>query len=69
MNHINSTTENDIINFAMIRLNNFKRINFGWLTEVINDKFSVAGINALLWNQLIKIKKAELKKGYLIILN
>ena len=69
MNHIVKTTEKEAVNFAMARLNHFKRIHFGSLTEVINSRFSVTGINALLWDQLIKTKKAELKKGYLIILN
>jgi len=67
MNHTIKTTENEVINFAMVRLYNFKRIHFGSLTEVISNRFPVTRINALLWHQLIKTKKAELKKGYLII--
>ncbi len=68
MNHTVKTIENEAVNFAMTRLYNFKRIHFGLLTEVIHSRFSITGINVLLWNQLIKTKKAELKKGYLIVL-
>ena len=63
------TTENEILNFAMTKLNHFKRIHFGSLAEVINNRFSVTGIKTLLWEQLIKTKRAELKRGYLIMPN
>lgn len=69
MKHKIKSSEHEIINFVMARLQNFKRIHFESLTEVINSRFSMTDINSLLHKCLIKTNKAELKRGYLIIAN
>jgi hypothetical protein len=59
--------ELEVINFVTTRLQNFRRIHYGYLVEVLKNKFQTADIDFLLRDNLIKTNKAILKKGYLLI--
>ena len=59
--------EMEVINFVAARLENFRRIHYGYLMEVINNKFPTYDVKSLLQENLIKTKRAKLKRGYLLI--
>ncbi|MEO8762008.1 MAG: hypothetical protein ABI448_14015 [Bacteroidia bacterium] len=58
--------ELEVINFVITRLQEFRRIHYGCLVEVLKNKFPEDDINFLLRDNLIKTNKALLKKGYLV---
>ena len=61
------TLETEIVSFVFERLQNFKKIHYKYLTEVIQRKFEADNLNELLKENLIKTNKAIIKKGYLLI--
>ena len=67
MNTSFETLENEIVSFVFERLQNFKKIHYKYLTEVIERKFQKNNLNELLKESLIKTHKAKIKRGYLLI--
>ncbi len=67
MTHTNRNTEKEVISFVIVRLKNFRRINYEFLIEVLQTRFQLHNPDNLVRNTIIKTNRAELKGGYLLM--
>lgn len=61
--------DKEVLDFVVLRLLNYRRINYDYLLEVIGGKFSCDDADILLDNALIKTKIAEVKREHLLVID
>lgn len=61
--------DKEVLDFVVLRLLNYRRINYDYLLEVIGGKFSFSNANSLLDEALIKTKIAEIKREHLSVID
>ncbi len=61
--------DKEVLDFVVLRLLNYRRINYDYLLEVIGGKFSVSNAGSLLEQALIHTKIAEIKSEHLLVLD
>ncbi|MES2516442.1 MAG: hypothetical protein V4580_19980 [Bacteroidota bacterium] len=59
--------EYNIAHFIMDKLKKFKRINFEYLLEEMNNLFCIEAINGVILDTLLTKKGVVLHSGYLVI--
>ena len=64
-----SNTDLKVLNYVTLRLLNFKRIQYDFLLEVIEDKFKVTDATPLLEKALLSPKIARLRSDQLSVSN
>jgi hypothetical protein len=69
MASVYSNSDKEVLDFVVLRLLNYRRINYDYLLEVIDGKFSVSNAGHLLATALIDTKIAEIKSEHLLVLN
>ena len=61
--------DKEVLDFVVLRLLNYRRINYDYLLEVIGGKFSFSDADVLLEEALIKTNIAEVKREHLLVID